>query len=244
MNLFYLRSINVNRRLVLEADMLGMKKILVFIGPPGSGKGTQAKKVAQKYGHKHISIGDLIRDMVNNPDITREQKKIIDDSVRYGKLAPDSFVCNLIFGAVEKNLNNSSGIVFDGAIRTLEQAKEMQKYLEKKNLIEEMLVVAIMIGDEEAFARLTKRRVCQDCQEIIPWVGEAKKFTVCPKCGGALSIRRDDSEEIIKDRIDKQGSKALQPILDYCQKAGILKIVDGMGTIEEVEAGVDKVITL
>ncbi len=218
-----------------------MKKILVFIGPPGSGKGTQAKKVASKYGYKHVSTGDLLRAMSNHPDLSADDRKIIDDSIQRGKLAPDWFILKLIFGAVEENLSGS-GIVFDGAVRTVEQAKEMQKYLKKNGLDKEFLALAIMIGDEETFARLTKRRVCQDCQEIIPWVGEAKDYIKCPKCGGVLKIRHDDNEEVIKDRIIKQGSRALQPILDYYQDLNELKIVDGMGTIEEVEKGVEQAI--
>ncbi len=218
-----------------------MKKLLVFIGPPGSGKGTQAKKVAAKYGYRHISTGDLLRAMANRPDLTGEEKIIIDDSIQRGKLAPDWFILKLIFSAVEENLSGQ-GIVFDGAIRTVEQAEEMQKYLEKNGLGQKFLALAIMISDEEAFARLTKRRVCQDCQEIIPWVGEAKNYVKCPKCGGTLKTRHDDNEEVIKDRIIKQGSRALQPILDYYRDLKELKIVDGMGTIEEVEMGVDQAI--
>lgn len=218
-----------------------MKKFLIFIGPPGSGKGTQAKKVAAKYGYKHISTGDLLRAMAAKPDIGIDDKKIIEDSVQRGQLAPDWFILKLIFNVIEEN-SSGQGIVFDGAIRTVAQAKEMQKYLKKNNLDKEFLAVAIMISDEEALARLTKRRVCQKCGEIIPWVGEAKNYIKCPKCGGELKTRHDDNEEVIKDRITKQGSRALQPILDYYKDLKNLKIVDGMGTIEEVEAGVEEAI--
>lgn len=218
-----------------------MKKFLIFIGPPGSGKGTQAKKVAAKYGYKHISTGDLLRAMAAKTDISVEDKKIIDDSVQRGKLAPDWFILKLIFGVIEEN-SASSGVVFDGAIRTVAQAEQLEVYLKNNGLDKEFLAVAIMISDEEAFARLTKRRVCQDCQEIIPWVGEAKNYVKCPKCGGGLKTRQDDSEEVINDRINKQGSRALQPILDYYEDLNKLKIVDGMGTIEEVEIGVEQAI--
>lgn len=219
-----------------------MKKIFVFIGSPGSGKGTQAKKVAAKYGYKHISTGDLLRAMANKPDISVEDKKIIDDSIRCGKLAPDWFILKLIFDAVRENLSDK-GVIFDGAIRSVKQAKDMQEYLKKNGLDQEFLAVAIMISDEEAFARLTKRRVCQNCGEIIPWVGESKNYVKCPKCGGVLKTRCDDNEDIIKDRIKKQGSRALWPIIDYYQKLNDIKIVDGMGSIEEVEAGVERAIT-
>jgi len=218
-----------------------MKKFLIFIGPPGSGKGTQAKKVSAKYGYKHVSTGDLLRNMINRTDLTDEEKVIINDSIQLGKLAPDWFILKLVFNVIEENIFGQ-GVVFDGAIRTVNQAEELQNYLEKKALEKEFLAVAIMISDEEAFARLTKRRVCEACQEIIPWVGKAKDYIKCPKCGGNLKIRHDDNEEVIKDRIDRQGSVALQPIVDYYKNLNKLKIVDGMGTIEEVEVEVDRAI--
>ncbi|MDD2758283.1 MAG: nucleoside monophosphate kinase [Patescibacteria group bacterium] len=219
-----------------------MKQILIFIGPPGSGKGTQAKKIAEKYKYRHVSTGDLIRALPNDPTATPEELKIVNEVSFAGRLVPDWFICGLVFRAVERyvKLSEYKGIVFDGAVRTLEQAERIQQYLETKDLDKEVAAVAIMISDKEAFDRLTKRRVCSSCREIIPWNEETKNITACPKCGGELKIRPDDKEEVIKTRMVDQGSASLQPILDYYQKIGVLKIIDGMQSIDAVGRDVEK----
>ena len=221
-----------------------MNNILFFLGPPGCGKGTQAKKIAKKHHYLHVSTGDMIRAIALDPSATDTEKSILTEVNTSGKLAPDWFICGLIFRTIETFLKqyDYKGIVFDGAIRTLEQAKQVSKYLESKNLDKNILVVAIMISDEESFNRLTKRRVCLDCREIIPWLDETKDIKKCPKCGGLLKARLDDKEEIIKKRIKEQGNKSLLEIIKYYNQLQILKIVDGTQSIEKVEEDVAKVI--
>lgn len=219
-----------------------MKKILFFIGPPGSGKGTQAKRIAEKYHYRHVSTGDLIRSIAIDPEATPEEKQILHDVNFAGQLAPDWFVCGLVFRTVERFLKekNYHGIVFDGAVRTVEQAERVHQYLETKDLDKDALVIAIMISDEESLNRLTKRRVCSECREIIPWLKETMKITACPKCGGALKVRPDDKEETIKARILEQGNRALAPIIEYYSKWKIIRLVNGQQPIEKVAKEVEK----
>ncbi|MFA6547842.1 MAG: nucleoside monophosphate kinase [Candidatus Magasanikbacteria bacterium] len=216
-----------------------MKKILIFIGPPGSGKGTQAKLLAKKYGYKHISTGDLFRALASDKNVTEKEKQALEE-MKSGKLVSDWLVYDLAFKEIKKNLETGVGVVLDGAIRSVEQAEEFQKFFEKYGWENEVQSVEVAISDEESFNRLTKRRICSKCDEIIPYLPTTKDLTSCPKCGGELVSRKDDNEQVIKARIEKQGNKILRPILDYYSKKRMLKVVDGMKGIAEVETEIKK----
>ncbi|MEK7213321.1 MAG: nucleoside monophosphate kinase [Patescibacteria group bacterium] len=220
-----------------------MPKILIFIGPPGSGKGTQAKKFAGKLNYGHISTGDLLRALASDNDIAPDEKAAIEE-MKEGKLVPDWLIYRLVFREIEKYLAKGQGVVLDGAIRNLEQAKEYQKFFEDKNLGQEVLAVEISLTDDESFNRLTKRRMCESCGEIIPWLASTKNLTVCPKCNGRLITRPDDEEKVIKERIIEQGNTALKPILDYYLALKILKRVDGMKDIDGVEKEIERALGL
>ncbi|MFA6485949.1 MAG: nucleoside monophosphate kinase [Candidatus Magasanikbacteria bacterium] len=210
-----------------------MKKIIIFLGPPGSGKGTQAKKIAKKFDFGHISTGDLLRHLANDPhaDPTDKQKLI---EMKSGKLVSDDLIYKLAFREIEKYLSAGKGVVLDGAIRSVAQAKKYQEFFISKNLTDEV-AVEIALSDEEAFNRLTKRRVCAGCGEIIPYLPSTRSLTSCPKCGGELKVRKDDEPAVIKQRIVDQGNAALAPILKYYENLGMLKKVDGAAPIDEVE---------
>ncbi|MBU0546166.1 nucleoside monophosphate kinase [Patescibacteria group bacterium] len=219
-----------------------MKKIVILIGPPGCGKGTQAKRLVAKFGYGHISSGELLRKMNKNPNLSTREKSLLRDVVEKGKLAPDELVFRLVVKKTEEYLKKGKGVIFDGAIRTLEQARAFTKYLKENNLAAEAVAVEIALTDKESYNRLIKRRMCKKCKEIVSLNTKAKNNYVCPKCGGELEIREDDSPKIIKDRIKKQGQKALRPILDYYAKLGILQKVDGMQDVDMVEKNVEKFI--
>lgn len=208
-------------------------KIIIMIGPPGSGKGTQAKKIAGKYDLRHLSSGDLLRALAKKENLGAEEKRALD-LVRSGNLVPDTLIFKLIFPEILTNLEKKSGVALDGAVRTLEQAKEFQKFFKEKKIENLATAVEIKLSDRESFERLTKRRMCKACGEIVPWLPETKKITVCPKCGGELETRHDDNPAIIKERIAKQGNKALKPITDYYKKLGILRVINGSQSIEKV----------
>ena len=211
-----------------------MKKILIFLGPPGSGKGTQAKKISAKYNYGHISTGDLLRKLQASNDIEEDEAKALEE-MKGGRLVPDWLIYRLAFKEAENYLNSGRGIVLDGAIRNVPQAGMFQEYFIGKNLAKEVLALEIALTDEESFNRLTKRRVCEECGEIIPWLPQFYNIKNCPKCGGELVNRADDSEAVIRKRIVEQGNETLDPIRNYYQDLGLLKIVDGMKSIEEVE---------
>ncbi|MFA7654195.1 MAG: nucleoside monophosphate kinase [Candidatus Magasanikbacteria bacterium] len=218
-----------------------MKKIIIFLGAPGCGKGTQAKKLAAKFGYGHISTGDLLRALENDPQGESDDKqKLIE--MKAGKLVSDSLIYKLAFREIEKYLAQGKGVVLDGAIRNLAQAQEYQKFFESKNLASEVTAVEIALTDEESFNRLTKRRVCSACGEIIPYLPTTKDLKACSKCGGDLKVRNDDDPEVIKKRIVEQGNTALKPILDYYDGLGVLQRVDGMGMIDDVEDEIVKLL--
>lgn len=211
-----------------------MHKILIFIGPPGSGKGTQAKILAKKINYGHISTGDLFRALIAGGNIAEDEKQALEE-MKAGKLVPDWLVYRLTFKEIKKYLDNSQGVILDGAIRNVEQAEEFQKFFTENNWGNEILAVEVSLSDEESYNRLTKRRICGNCGEIIPWLASTKDLKTCPKCGGELVLRKDDNEAVIQQRIAEQGNTVLKPILDYYKNLGVLKTVDGTKSIEEVE---------
>lgn len=218
-----------------------MKKILIFIGPPGSGKGTQAKLLAQKYGFKHISTGDLLRALITDNNAGEKQRQALEE-MKAGKLVPDWLIYDLAFAAIKISLENNVGVVLDGAIRNLDQAQKYQDFFEQNNWADEVLTIEVALSDEEALNRLTKRRICKNCGEIIPYLSTTKDLVVCPKCGGELIYRQDDKLEIIKERIKEQGNQAILPIANFYNGLNILKTVDSQQSIEEVFFQIEKAI--
>lgn len=210
-----------------------------MIGPPGSGKGTQAKKIAAKYGYNHLSTGDLLRALANKSSLDATEKEAVEQ-MKLGKLVSDQLIYQLVFDKIVDEIGAGRGVVLDGAIRNLEQAQGFQNFFKEKNLTGEVLALEISLSDKDSFDRLTKRRVCVQCGEIIPWLPSTKKLKVCPKCGGQLQTRQDDDPKIIEERIKKQGNKATAPITKFYKKLGALKTIDGNQSIEKVEKDVAK----
>ena len=124
--------------------------------------------------------------------------------------------------------------------KELKNYKHLLVNTSEKNIDDEILVIELKITDDESFNRLTKRRMCTACGDIIPWLPETRDLTNCQNCGGKLEPRKDDHPEIARKRIKEQGNEATKPILDYYDSLGLLKRVDGMKMIEEVEKEIEK----
>ena len=211
---------------------------IVLLGPPGSGKGTQAKMIAEKYGVVHISTGDILRENVRGgTDLGKEAKAYMDA----GKLVPDELLINIIKDRLAKP-DVAGGYMLDGYPRTTPQAEAMDKILpELGQKID--VVVNIDVPDDELVKRLSGRRMCQCGVSYHLKFNPPKKEGICDVCGGELYHRDDDKEEAILNRLEVYKTQT-QPLIDYYNKAGIIVDINGAGEIpeifDEIAASLDK----
>jgi len=203
---------------------------LVFMGPPGAGKGTQAKAVAQRYGIPHISSGDIFRaEIAGETDLGRQIKQYLDT----GALVPDEITVRAVVGRLQAD-DCADGWLLDGFPRTEPQARALDEALEANH---EKLnaVVNLAVDPEVIVQRMSGRRVCPTCGrsyhvEHIPPKVEGK----CDACGADLIIRDDDKPETVRQRLATY-EKATAPLIDYYDRRGLLRRVDGSGTPGEVQ---------
>lgn len=195
---------------------------IVLIGPPGSGKGTQAELVCNKTGFLHYSTGDHFRAHI----IQKSPLGIkIEEYVTKGLLVPDEIVLEVTDEFIKEN--NNKGIVFDGFPRTLTQAEGLDNILRNRmnQLID--LVVFIKLSQEEVIKRLSARRVCANCGTIYNLISHPPKFNgKCDNCEGRLYQRNDDKPETIIKRF-RVYEQSLEPVLDYYRKQQKLQVVNG-----------------
>lgn len=205
--------------------------VIVLIGVPGSGKGTQAAFICDRYGYGHISTGDLLRALEATPAAPPDDLLMLA-AMKEGKLVPDALIYKLAFQAIETFFREGHGVVLDGAIRTVEQAEEYGKFFAEHGKEDQVIALEIAISDESSLARLSKRKVCGTCKYILP-PDSAGRYE-CPKCGNALATRADDDPTVIKARIERQGNKSVAPIIEYYRSCGRLISVDGEQSVDRV----------
>jgi adenylate kinase len=214
-----------------------MADVFVFAGPPGSGKGTQAKLLAPKLKVPHISLGDLLREAVRSRSKVGEIAKNYLDA---GKLVPDNVAIDVAEEAVSRK-ECKNGFVIDGFPRTLEQAVLFDRLLGKlKFNLKKVLYIDIPL--EEILKRLTGRRSCRKCGAVYHLTyNPPKKDGICDVCGGELYQRHDDSDEVIKVRYEVY-KKQTSPLIDYYTKAGNLVYINGAKDVFEVFKEVSKAV--
>lgn len=203
-----------------------MAKAIVFLGPPGAGKGTQSALLMERLSFIQISTGDLLREAVKNQTPLGLQAK---SYMNEGKLVPDE----LIVGLIEEKLEefSQSNIIFDGFPRTLNQAKALDELLPKKGRALNR-VILFEINDEELIRRLSGRRVCQNCGAVYHVMyNPPREEGVCDKCGGTLIQREDDREEVIRNRLSVYHSQTA-PLIDYYREK--LVSIDATGDRESI----------
>ena len=201
---------------------------LIFLGPPGAGKGTQAELVSAKLSVPQISTGDILRDAVRRQTDLGAKAKAHMDS---GGLVPDEIMLSL----VERRLAEpdcAGGFLLDGYPRTLSQAEGLDRVLAGGKGLD--AVVLIEVDDDEVVSRLAQRRVCPQCKALYNLDGNPPRTEgVCDQCGGALVTRSDDAEQTVRTRLEVYRRQTL-PLVEYYSKKGILKRVKSEGGIQKV----------
>lgn len=206
---------------------------LILFGPPGVGKGTQAKLLAAKLHIHHISTGDLLREAVTaGTELGRKAKSIMDA----GQLVSDDIMVGIIRDVLSSK-KCASGFILDGFPRTVPQAEALNALLIELKLTIDS-VINMDVKEESIVDRLSKRLTCRSCGKIYNVTIDAiPKGAKCPKCGGELYLRDDDKPETIKKRLQVY-SVSTAPVKEYYQRSGLLRDVDASGTVEEVSAAI------
>jgi adenylate kinase len=202
---------------------------LVLLGAPGAGKGTQAKKLIEKYAIPQISTGDILRKAVaDGTPLGKEAKSYMNK----GELVPDSVVIGLVKERLAQD-DCKKGYILDGFPRNTSQAETLDAVLsEMKAPLD--LALSVDVAKDDLMKRLTGRRTCRNCQQMFNvYFSPPKKNGACDKCGGELYQRDDDKEETIKKRLDVYEAQTA-PLVKYYSDKGILKSVNGMGSIDEI----------
>jgi len=202
---------------------------LVLLGAPGAGKGTQAKKLIEKYKIPQISTGDLLRAAVAaGTALGKEAKSFMDK----GELVPD----RVVLGMVEERLKQDDakkGYILDGFPRNTAQAEALDRMLGSLSM-SLSAALSVDVPFEDLMKRLTGRRTCKACGQMYNiYFNAPKKENTCDKCAGELFQRDDDKEETIKKRLDVYSAQTA-PLIDYYRKKGILSSVNGTGSIDEI----------
>lgn len=213
-----------------------MKKIILFFGPPGSGKDTQAQKLSDKLGIPLISTGEILRAKAKkNTDLGKK----IHSLISRGKLAP-TYVVEKVLDERLKTKDTQAGFILDGYPRNKLQLEHFKKKLQSKKEQDSLMVLAfyINVSDQKVKERLGGRRVCRECGHTYHLkYNPPQQDGYCDKCGGELYQRNDDSPQTIEERL-KIYHKRIDPLLEYFRDKGQLININGHPSIEEVEAQV------
>jgi adenylate kinase len=202
---------------------------LVLLGAPGAGKGTQAKKLIEKYSIPQISTGDILRKAVaDGTPLGKEAKAYMDK----GELVPDTVVIGLVKERIAQD-DCKNGYILDGFPRNTSQAESLDSVLAAMKAPLD-LALSVDVKKDDLMKRLTGRRTCKNCQQMYNvYFSPPKKDKTCDKCSGELYQRDDDKEETIKKRLDVYENQTA-PLIAYYSQKGILESVEGTGSIEKI----------
>ncbi len=196
--------------------------LLVMLGPPGSGKGTQAVRLAQKMNLKHLSTGDMLREnLKNETELGLKARGYMEK----GELVPDQLILDMIKQTLSGE-SGADGFIFDGFPRTIPQAEGLDKMLVSvNNKLDGAL--NLRVSDDEVIQRLSGRFFCPQCQRTYNYPANLpRKEGYCDDCDVALQKRKDDSEAVVKNRLEVY-KKQTEPLIDYYNSKSILKDIDG-----------------
>jgi adenylate kinase len=223
----------------LEERPVGkLDRAVIFLGPPGSGKGTQAKELARQYGVPHLSTGDMLREHVGKGTPLGLKAKPI---MERGELVPDSLVLKMVADRIERP-DCEHGFVFDGFPRTVAQAKYLGEMLRRQGF-KQPFVIHMVIPISVLMKRLTGRRICKLGGEIYNIYDRPPKIEgICDNDGGELIHRPDDREEVVAPRLNAY-EKLTAPLVQYYRRFGALHDVDANRSVDEVRREISHLVS-
>ena len=202
---------------------------IIMLGAPGAGKGTQAKKIAEKYQIPHVSTGDIFRSNIKEgTQLGRKAKEYMDQ----GALVPDELTIGMLMDRIQQE-DCRNGYVLDGFPRTIPQAESLQKAItEMGQKID--FAINVDVPDENIINRMSGRRACISCGATYHIVYNPSKVAgICDVCGSELVLRDDDKPETVKKRLAVYHDQT-RPLIDYYKEAGVLVNVDGTQELNKV----------
>ncbi|MGZ5473494.1 MAG: adenylate kinase [Thermoanaerobaculia bacterium] len=214
---------------------------IIFIGPPGSGKGTQAKRLASRFDIPHISTGDMLREAVADGTPLGQQAAPI---MAAGALVPD----DLMVGIIDERMGKPDarkGFILDGFPRTLVQAEKLDGLLSSApgNGQEPPRVLQLLVPDDAIVRRITLRRTCAQCGAIYHLENNPPaNDSVCDRCGAEVIARPDDTEEAVRKRLESFHRQTM-PVATYYKSKHLLREVDGVGPLDVVFERIEKSLT-
>ena len=206
---------------------------IIMLGAPGAGKGTQAKKIAEKYGIPHVSTGDIFRSNIKEgTELGRKAKEYIDQ----GALVPDELTIGMLMDRIQ-NEDCKNGYVLDGFPRTIPQAESLKEALSERGQKIDF-AINVDVADENIINRMAGRRACISCGATYHLVYNPSKVPgICDVCGAELILRDDDKPETVKKRLSVYHDQT-KPLIEYYGKTGVLVSVDGTQDLNKVFADI------
>jgi adenylate kinase len=208
-------------------------RMVILLGPPGAGKGTQSHRIARQFGLQHLSTGDILRDNIRRSTEMGQQAKPL---IERGELVPDHIVLGMVKERIAQS-NTSNGFILDGFPRTLQQARGLERIC-RDYKSHSTTVVNIAVAPEMLIRRLTNRRICKMHGHIYSLVDRPPvRPGICDLDGSELTQRPDDAEAVIRERIQTY-ERHTCPLIDYYSAQGLLHEVAGESDPEAVTAGI------
>ncbi|MBN1996595.1 adenylate kinase [candidate division KSB1 bacterium] len=207
----------------------------IFLGAPGTGKGTQAQYLALKYSIPQISTGDILRKAVQDGTELGKKARVIMES---GQLVSDDIIIGLVKERIDQD-DCKNGYLFDGFPRTIKQAESLDAMLGDRETLD--VVVYFDVAEQEIIKRLTSRRVCGQCGNVYSTIYNPPPASgICEKCGGKVIHRDDDTVETVKNRLAVYEQNTA-PLKAYYERQGKLRVVDGGLPVEQVRENIDAI---
>lgn len=195
--------------------------VIILLGPPGSGKGTQAKRISQKLAIPHISTGDILRENIKNQTKLGTQA---EEYMNSGRLVPDDLVLHMLFERVSRN-DCQQGYLLDGFPRTIPQAESLDQFLKKHSV--HLVAINLTVSDQVIIQRISGRLSCPSCGHVHNrYISPPKVEGICESCGAALMQRPDDRPEVVQQRLNVYLQQTA-PLINFYDSKNVLHTIDG-----------------